>query len=110
MLIINSWFGRLGNNILQIINAIHYAINDNHNKIIFNKHHLLTKNSIIFENIQNINEEVIKDTFWNLKSSNSKQLEPYIMKEYFQKYIKPIFKIQKEKNTHIDYKKNLYTL
>ena len=35
MLIIQSWSGRTGNNILQIIRAIHYAIINSHNSIQF---------------------------------------------------------------------------
>lgn len=102
MLIINSWYGRTGNNILQIIRALHYAIINRHNSIHFHKHSLLTSNIIILENIENNDMSQINDTFFSLKKYNILDPEPYIMKEYFQKYIKPIFKIQIENNNNID--------
>lgn len=102
MLIINSWSGRTGNNILQIIRSIHYAIIYSHKSILFPKHLLLTSSIITLENIENNN--TINDTFFSLKKYNIKDPEPYIMKEYFQKYIKPIFKIQSKNNNVTDYK------
>ena len=105
MLIINSWFGRTGNNILQIIRAIHYAIINSHNSIRFQQHSLLTSNIIILKNIENINKSQIIDTFFSLKKYNIIDPEPYVMKEYFQKYVKPIFKIQTENNNDVDDKK-----
>ena len=98
MLIINSWSGRTGNNILQIVRAIHYAMLNNHDIIKFNNHALLNSNSIILENVVNSNKRDIIDTFFSLKKYNITDPEPYIMKKYFQKYIQPIFKIQTENN------------
>ena len=102
MLIIQSWSGRTGNNILQIIRAIHYAIINSHNSIQFQQHSLLTSNIITLENIENINKSQISDTFFSLKNYNIIDPEPYIMKEYFQKYVKPIFKIQIETNNDVN--------
>ena len=102
MLNIQSWSGRTGNNILQIIRAIHYAIINNHNSIKFQQHSLLTSNIIKLENIENINKSQINDTFFSLKKYNIIDPAPYIMKEYFQKYVKPIFKIQLENNNHVN--------
>jgi hypothetical protein len=102
MIFIESWTGRTGNNILQIIRAIHYAELNNHNSIHFKPHSLLTSSSITVENIENSNHSLISDTFFSLKKHNIIDPEPYIMKEYFQKYIKPIFKIQTENNHVID--------
>ena len=94
MLTIGVWTGRAGNNILQLIRAIHYAIINNHHIINFKPHSLLTSNIITLENIENSNKSQIKDTFFSLKKYNIIDPEPYVMKEYFQKYIKPIFKIK----------------
>ena len=105
MLNINSWTGRTGNNILQIIRAIHYAIINSHNSIQFQQHSLLTSNIITLENIENSDKSTINDTFFSLKKYNIIDPEPYIMKEYFQKYIKPIFKIQTENDNDVDDKK-----
>jgi len=102
MLNIQSWTGRTGNNILQIIRAIHYAIINSHNSIQFQQHSLLTSNIITLENIENINKSQISDTFFSLKNYNIIDPEPYIMKEYFQKYVKPIFKIQIETNNDVN--------
>ena len=101
MLIIQSWSGRTGNNILQIIRAIHYAIINSHNSIQFQQHSLLTSNIITLENIENSDKSTINDTFFSLKKYNITDPEPYVMKEYFQKYIKSIFKIQTENNNDV---------
>ena len=101
MLIINSWFGRTGNNILQLIRAIHYAILNNHNIIIFENHNLLLSNKIKLQNIEYENKSQINDTFFNLNKYNIVDPEPYLMKKYFQKYIKPIFKIKLNENNNI---------
>ena len=88
MLIINSWFGRTGNNILQLIRAIHYAILNNHNIIIFENHNLLLSNKIKLQNIEYENKSQINDTFFNLSSG--------------------ISNLQNE-NVLISYEKNKYT-
>lgn len=111
MLNIQSWSGRSGNNILQIIRAIHYAIINNHNSIKFQQHSLLTSNIINLENIENIeniNKSQINDTFFSLKKYNIIEPDPYIMKEYFQKYVKPIFKIQTENNNDVENDNNIH--
>ncbi len=105
MLVINKWYCRTGNNILQIIRAIHYAIINNHNLIVLPSHPLLTSKSVKLENIENDNKSEINDTFFYLKKHDIIDPEPYIMKEYFQKYIKPIFKIQTENDNDVDDKK-----
>ena len=111
MLNIQSWSGRAGNNILQIIRAIHYAIINSHNSIKFQQHSLLTSNIINLENIENIeniNKSQINDTFFSLKKYNITDPDPYIMKEYFQKYVKPIFKIQTENNNDVENDNNIH--
>ena len=107
MLIINSWFGRLGNNILQIINAINYAINKKHSVIKFNRHAMLLSNTISIENCKR-NDNIIQDNFFYLERLKLNEQEPYIMKQYFQKYIKPIFKVQLEGNNHLDSDNEIY--
>lgn len=108
MLNIQSWSGRTGNNILQIIRAIHYAIINSHNSIQFQKHSLLTSNIITLENIENSDKSTINDTFFSLKKYNITDPEPYVMKEYFQKYIKSIFKIQTENNNDVTDDKTIH--
>ena len=108
MLIINRWFGRLGNNILQLIRAIHYAVLNSHKTIHFQQHSLVTSNIITLENIENIDKSTINDTFFSLKKYNITDPEPYVMKEYFQKYIKSIFKIQTENNNDVTDDKTIH--
>ena len=76
MLIISHWNGRLGNNILQIIRAIHYAYIYSHKTIQFKTHNLLTNTFINIEknndnNVNNDNNDnnsnTIIDTFFYTK-------------------------------------------
>lgn len=90
-LLITHWTGKLGNNILQCIRAIHYAIEKHHELILFPKHFFLTEQKINIFHDKKIPQKLIKNTFFNLKIFNLKDPEPYLMKIYFQKYIKPIF-------------------
>lgn len=108
MLIINSWIGRTGNNILQLVRAIHYAYLNNHNIIIFNNHNLLNSNRINLQNIENIHQSKIIDQFFYLKKYNIEDPEPHLMKKYFQKYIKPIFKIKQDESNIINDDKIIY--
>jgi len=101
MLIIQSWCGRAGNNMLQLVRAIHYAVINRHHSIHFQQHSLLTSNIITLEDIENINKSQINDTFFSLQKYNIIDPSPYIMKEYFQKYVKPIFNIQMENNNDL---------
>ena len=93
MLIINNWTGRIGNNILQLIRAIHYAIENKHRIIIFNSHKLLSSQKIIINN-EVCNDMKICDTFFSLSKFNLKDPSPYVMKQYFHRYISPIFLIK----------------
>lgn len=86
--IINYWTGRFGNNILQIIRCIHYCFTYKHNIIYIPEHINLNNTTILIEEIKGNNEEMIKDTFFNFKDN----LEPKLMKYYYQKYIKDIIK------------------
>lgn len=86
--IINYWTGRLGNNILQIIRCIHYCFTYKHNIIYIPEHINLNNTIILIEEIKENNEKMIKDTFFYFKDN----LEPKLMKYYYQKYIKDIVK------------------
>tara|TARA_Y100000782_G_scaffold30644_1_gene34113 strand:+ start:45889 stop:46647 length:759 start_codon:yes stop_codon:yes gene_type:complete len=94
MLLINNWTGRLGNNILQILRAIHFAKLNKHSIIKFKPHSFLSQNVITLDDY-NRNKEEISGDFFNLSKFNIIDPEPIIMKEHFQKYIAPIFKIKK---------------
>lgn len=108
MLIIQGWSGRTGNNVLQIVRAIHYAIINKHDTIYFPAHSLLSSNMILLEKGDHVNQLQIRDTFFSLKKYEIIDPEPYVMKNYFQKYIRPIFKIQIETNNIVDDTKIVY--
>jgi hypothetical protein len=59
MIIINSWFGRLGNNIIQLKNALHIALELNHN-VKIPKHHIFNVNEIIIDK-EPKKQEIITD-------------------------------------------------
>ena len=104
-LIISNWCGRLGNNVLQIIRAIHYGFINNYNSIEFPKHSAFINNKIIINNLNN-NKPIIKNSFFYLKELNMIDPEPFIMKKYFKEYINPIFFIKS--NEPINNENNLY--
>lgn len=93
MLIIDSWFGRLGNNILQILRAIHYGLRHNHSSLKIPDHKMFTKQDIVLNRNPDV-RSTIKNNFFYLKHFNMEDPEPYIMKKYFQKYVLPVFKVQ----------------
>lgn len=93
-LIISKWLGRTSNNILQIIRAINYGYVNKYNHIIFPNHILFNNNQIII-NKQSLNNNKIniKNTFFYSKELNLQDPSPKLMKYYFIKYIKHIFKL-----------------
>tara|TARA_B110000977_G_C11068379_1_gene488650 strand:+ start:2105 stop:2386 length:282 start_codon:yes stop_codon:yes gene_type:complete len=63
MIIVQSWFGRLGNNIIQLSNIIDIALVYKHN-IIFNVNHRLFNLNIITDYfIKYNNDELITDEY-----------------------------------------------
>ena len=48
---ITNWNGRLGNNIIQIVNAIIFANHFNINKINYPNHNIIKNNQIILNNL-----------------------------------------------------------
>ena len=105
MIYINNWYGRLSNNILQIVRAIYFCQKKNHNLVQFNNHKYLKDNKIKLNNISDTSDNVIKDTFFNLKKYNICDPEPYKMKEICLKYIKPLLKFNFDSNDNLN---NLY--
>ena len=94
MIIIQEWYGRNGNNIMQLIHAIFYAQIYRHKQIQFPVHDLLTATTIQndWEDLVPENETVIKGQFFHIeKEFNLCLREPYIKKKIFLQYIKPIF-------------------
>jgi hypothetical protein len=93
MLIINEWYGRFGNNIIQIINSIEYCFQENINEITI-PYHTLFKFQKIKLNccINNSNNIIIKSghfVFYLVKD-NIINLNGNKIKSHFNLYIKPI--------------------
>jgi hypothetical protein len=101
-LIINSWNGRLGNNVLQILRAIHFGKLNDYNTILFNKHNAFSTNKIIINKFSDNNHPTIQNSFFYPKKLNFDDPQPYLMRQYFQEYISPIFLIKSciENNTN----------
>lgn len=91
MPIIEKWIGRVGNNILQIIRCIHYAIKHNHSYILFPSHRYLGVNKITINS--NNTPSHISGTFFYLKKLGLQDPPPHQMKLYFKKYVKPVMKL-----------------
>ena len=63
MLVITNWNGRLGNNIMQIIRAIHYAKINFHSEINFpDIKYFRTKK--LYINVEKANETIIETIFY----------------------------------------------
>ena len=96
VLIINQWTGRLTNNILQIIRAIHYAKIENHSVIIFKNNNYFKSNQITLNKSKNNTN--IFNTFFNIKTMGCEDPSPLLMKEYFNTYIFNIMNFKFERN------------
>ena len=92
-LIISNWIGRTGNNILQIIRAIHYGKVNGYNHLLFTNNRYFSQGEsqlIILNDTINNNKKPIFDSFFNIKKLGCNDPNPYLMKKYFQKYLKDI--------------------
>ena len=92
MAYITNWTGGIGNNILQIVRACHYAEVNNRPFVIFPYHQNLIGNKIFISN--SVNTSRTDDTFFYLSNLNMSDPEPYEMKNIFQEYISSIFNIK----------------
>lgn len=94
MITITHWYGRNGNNIMQLIHAIYYAKVYNHNTVRFPAHAFLNSNQIQLQDQQEKKEEVKGVFFYLGNEFNLHIKEPYEMKRLFLEFIKPIFRIK----------------
>lgn len=88
---ITEWVGRLGNNILQLIRAIHYCRMCGSNLVKFPKHVFLTNIQIVVNG--GLDERHIHDTFFSLKHFGISDPEPHEMRSLFRTYIRPIMNV-----------------
>ena len=89
MIIIDSWSGRLGNNVLQLVRAIHYASVRGYSHVHFPRHDIFTSTDIAVSHSSGV-QIPQRDSFFSLKKFNITDPEPYHMRSIFQTYIKPI--------------------
>jgi len=89
-----NWYGRLGNNIIQLLNGITFGLQNNFNKIIFPYHEFFNNNEIIFDTNNYPERNIIatyENDFYYLAIKNIIKYNINI-KELFNKYIKPIIR------------------
>ena len=110
MLVIDSWFGRIGNNILQLVRAIHYAKTKQISQIVFPSHSFFTHTrlDVILDTSSEPNFTSITDNFFNLSKFGITDPEPYQMKKYVEEYLFPIFKISLPSTLSIIPQSHLY--
>ncbi len=89
MLVITNWNGRLGNNIMQIIRAIHYAKINFHSEINFPDTKYLRRNKL-YINIEKANAIIIRNDFFYLNKLGLEDPCPEQMKKYFIEFVKPM--------------------
>jgi hypothetical protein len=88
---INEWYGRFGNNILQLIYAIIIALDQHYNKVIFKKHPYFINTREIIVSAEEYMEDVkIRETFFPFNYENKPKLQFSRMKYIFKKYIENI--------------------
>lgn len=96
MLFIERWSGRFGNNILQIVRAIHYAKLRGHWEVSFPAHSMLTTQSIRLTGTDKSDvgstARLIK-TFTNMADLKVGDGTPATYRAYALKYIRPILRM-----------------
>ena len=96
MLFIERWSGRFGNNILQIVRAIHYAKLRGHWEVSFPPHAMLTTQSIRLTGGDKSdlgNTARLIKTFTNMAELKVGDATPATYRAYALKYIRPILRI-----------------
>lgn len=66
MIIINQWYGQLGNNILQVLRAISAAKSFGHNCICLPPHPIITSSKIFLDIPGKKNDSILRGTFFDL--------------------------------------------
>jgi len=99
--VIKSWSGRTGNNIIQLINCIHYSFYiHKYNKIIFPKHILFKTNNIVSgEEVKEIKKKFADPNNFFYAKKLGFTISPKQMREISQKYIVPIVNLKLSKET-----------
>lgn len=95
---INGWYGRLNNNIIQLLNCIRIAEGEGYNVIQFPNHQYLSSNSIVISNNNYEKKPDMVDNFYYYFMNKGIESNFQKWREYFQKYIKNILKFNLAKS------------
>ena len=95
MITITHWFGRNGNNIMQLIHAIYYAKVHDHTSVRFPEHPFLNSTMIQVE-LKHIDDKAeVKGSFFHLGNEFDLHIkDPYVKKLIFLEHIQHIFLIK----------------
>lgn len=118
-IILSQWYGRIGNNIIQILNCIIYGIENNYNRVIFPQHYIFNTTEIIFDNkiyeikknleTMSIDEKTtIEQNFYTMAINNRLNYDNHNIKEIFQKFIQPVITNYINYNYNTNYDLTLY--
>lgn len=94
---INGWYGRLNNNIIQLLNCIRIAEEEGYNIIQFPNHQYLSSNIIVISNNNYEKKPDMVDNFYEYYMKKKLMNNFNKWKIDFQKYIKPIMKFNFDK-------------
>jgi len=94
MLRIDGWFGRFGNNILQVVNCLFYAEQRNYTAIMFPPHPFFTQCIIQLNGRAVSQNHPVSNSFYFLHEIGLRYPSPGEMRRLAQTYILPIFAIR----------------
>jgi hypothetical protein len=91
-----EWYGRLGNNIIQLLNVITYGLQNNYEIVRFPNHYAFNTTEIVLNKSTNILDPIrtyiaIDESCFYFMIMNNKLSYTINIKELFNKYIKKIF-------------------
>ena len=105
-IIIKNWFGRLNNNLIQLLNCIRLCYEKNYSTIEFPNHPYFIGNSITINNKNNEDKQDLIDNkydnfyFYFINQNIENNFQQW--KEHFHKHIKNILKFNLNKSLQID--------
>lgn len=87
MLVVNEWFGRCGNNVLQLVRGIYLAKHLGHSSITFPNHWMFNTTTVQVSPQQEYDPPAVSDIFFYLSKFGLKDPSPEYMKQICKQYI-----------------------
>jgi hypothetical protein len=87
---IDNWYGRFGNNILQLVYSIVIAIDKKYNKIVFPRHAYFNKQEIIINDEHILESHKLTGCFYPFNHKDKPKFKFSRIKYIFKKYIEEI--------------------